>query len=253
MMLIPGRMSQTRTQRVRRESPSGFKCQILSTSRAEASLPRGGGFDDPEWVAGVETLAQGMKLNVISGPKWHAEPEYAGLPDWYTKMRAPGPAEHLVVYVCKSRSVAGQVRAVCTSGMISMEQEARLLGYPSCCVRDHYRMARMFDEGLALMLHRTARGDEDEMRRIVREDEQMIAETEQEKTLLDEATVQRPAPFTSLNMCPACTGDPDTPAMRMSRQYEVLARAVDPSLVSEISRFQDALRAASMPSSIGPH
>ena len=30
MMLIPGRMSQTRTQRVRRESPSG-KCQILST------------------------------------------------------------------------------------------------------------------------------------------------------------------------------------------------------------------------------
>ena len=31
MMLIPGRMSQTRTQRVRRESPSGFKCQILST------------------------------------------------------------------------------------------------------------------------------------------------------------------------------------------------------------------------------
>ena len=32
MMLMPGRMSQTRTQRVRRESPSGFKCQILSTS-----------------------------------------------------------------------------------------------------------------------------------------------------------------------------------------------------------------------------
>ena len=32
MMLIPGRMSQTRTQRVRQESPSGFKCQILSTS-----------------------------------------------------------------------------------------------------------------------------------------------------------------------------------------------------------------------------
>ena len=33
MMLIPGRMSQTRTQRVRRESPSGFKCQILSTTQ----------------------------------------------------------------------------------------------------------------------------------------------------------------------------------------------------------------------------
>ena len=31
MMLIPGRRSQTRTQRVRRESPSGCKCQILST------------------------------------------------------------------------------------------------------------------------------------------------------------------------------------------------------------------------------
>ena len=38
MMLIPGRMSQTRTQRVRRESPSEFKCQILSTSVSKSQL-----------------------------------------------------------------------------------------------------------------------------------------------------------------------------------------------------------------------
>lgn len=207
----------------------------------------GRGFDDPDWVAGVEALARGMNLNVISGPKWHAQPEHKGLPDWYAEVEVPRPAERPVLYICKSRSIAGEVRAVCTSSKISMEQEAHLLGYPPCCVRDHYRRSRMFHEGFTLMLHRTSGGDEDEMRRILREDEQMIAETEQEKTLLGEATVQGSAPFTSLNMCPACSGDPDSPAMRMSRQYEALARVIDPGLVSEISWFQDALRAASMP------
>ena len=40
MMLIPGRMSQTRTQRVRRESHSGFKCQILSTALVGVGVNR---------------------------------------------------------------------------------------------------------------------------------------------------------------------------------------------------------------------
>ncbi len=196
----------------------------------------GRGFDDPDWVAGVEALARGMNLNVISGPKWHAEPEHEGLPDWYAETEVPGPAERPVLYICKSRSIAGEVRAVCTSSKISIEQEARLLGYPPCCVRDHYRMSRMFHEGFALMLHRTSGGDEDEMRRIVREDVQMTPRTEREKALLGEATDLHPAIFTSVSMCPACAGDPDSPAMRMSRQYEALARAVEPGLVSEISR-----------------
>ena len=143
----------------------------------------GRGFDDPDWVAGVEALALAMNLNVISGPKWYAQPEHEGLPDWYAETEVPGPAERPVLYICKSRPIAGEVRAVCTSSKISIEQEARLLGYPTCCVRDHYRRSRMFHEGFALMLHRTSGGDEDEMRRIVREAVQMIAETEREKTL----------------------------------------------------------------------
>ena len=81
----------------------------------------GRGFDDPDWVAGVEALARGMNLNVISGPKWYAQPEHEGLPDWYAETEVPGPAERPVLYFCKSRPIAGEVRTVCTSSKIRPE------------------------------------------------------------------------------------------------------------------------------------
>ena len=56
------------------------------------------------------------------------------------------------------------------------------------------------------MLRRVCGGKEEEMKRIVREDVGMNPETEEEKTLLAEATVLQPAPFTSVNMCVLCAG-----------------------------------------------
>lgn len=165
----------------------------------------GRGFDDPDWVAGVERLAREMRLQVVNGLEWDAEPEHAGLPDWYSDVAPTDPSPRQVVYICKSQAVAREVRAVCDMGKIAMEDEARLLGYPPCCVRDHYRRNRMFDEALMLMFQRISGGDEEEMKRIVREDVGVSPETEWEKSLLAEATVHRPAPFTSVNMCASCS------------------------------------------------
>ena len=51
----------------------------------------GRGFDDSDWVAGVERLAREMRLQVVNGAKWHAESEHAGLPDWYSDVAPTGP------------------------------------------------------------------------------------------------------------------------------------------------------------------
>ncbi len=198
----------------------------------------GRGFDDPDWVVGVERVAEDMRLHVVYGAKWYAEPEHAGLPDWYAEVEAPNSDDAPVVYICRQRTVAEAVRAVSKTGEITVEKEAGLLGYPECCVRDDYRRTRTFNEGFSLMLHRTAGGDEDEMRRIIREDVPMTAETEEERSMLSEATELRFVPFTSIQMCAACAADPDSAAMQVSRRYEALACAVDTNLTAEISRVE---------------
>ena len=84
------------------------------------------------------------------------------------------------------------------------------------------------------MLRRTAGGDEREMKRIVLEDLGMTPEGN-EVEMFGEATDLRPAPFTSVNMCPKCASGPESPAMKMSKQYEALARAVDSNFAEQLS------------------
>ena len=205
----------------------------------------GRGFDDPKWTAGVEALALGMKLHVMRGAAWDAEPENDGFPDWYSEIAGALSVPQEAVYICKRRPVARELEAVSAAGEIAMDQEAGLLGYPLCCVREHYQGQRKFGEAITLMLRRISGGDEEEMKRIVREDDGMSPETEAERTLLDEATAHRPAPFTNVNMCVSCAGDPGGPAMRMSQQYKALARAVSPDLALEIATSHGVLRGGS--------
>ena len=203
----------------------------------------GRGFDPPGWASGVERLAREVGLHVLLGPKWYAEPKHAGLPDWFPETAPIDAVDAPAMYVCKSGHLARQVSAIWAGGAPTVEQEARLLGYPHCCVRDHYRRARMHHDAFSLMLSRIANGDQDEMRRLVREEVDLTAETDQEKALLMEACTVRAAPYTSILMCGSCAVDANGPAMRLSRQYEHLARATDPLLPSEIEVFQDALTA----------
>jgi hypothetical protein len=141
----------------------------------------GRGFDDPPWIEGVSRVASGMNLHVITGPTWEAEHGDIGLPDWYTKVAPKNPKdEQAVFYICKLKSTAIRVKDICTSGIITVEQEASMLGYPVCCVQHHYRGVRAMNSGFNRMLQRYSKGDVEEMKRIVREKVGMTPETPDE-------------------------------------------------------------------------
>ena len=195
----------------------------------------GRGFDDPDWIAGILTLAEDKRLHVVRGSKWHAQPEYQGLPDWYANLNTSTSADDSVVYISKSRTTADKVRQICDSGAITMEQEGELLGYPLCCVKDHYYRNRCMHDAFSLMLHRSANGDEAEMKRIVRDDIGIQPETEEERTLIEQAVPGRFAPYTSINICPDCADDANSPAMCISKLYRALAERVDPGFAREVA------------------
>jgi hypothetical protein len=162
----------------------------------------GRGFNDPRWIEGVSLIARSMKLHVISGPKWAAEPDDAGLPDWFHQSQPNTPKrDETAIYICKTRNTAIALTSACAQQSITIEQEAQLLGYPVCCVTEHYHRCRLMNAAVVRMLYRTADGDVDEMKRIVREDVGMTPETIEEIDDLKAAQYIMPGPFTSINMC----------------------------------------------------
>ena len=145
------------------------------------------------------------------------------MPEWYASTDQEKISENPVFYICKSRSISKIVFEICNAGSITIEQESFLLGYPHCCVQDHYFKHQMMNQGFGLMLHRIANGDESEMIRLVREDVSMSAETDEEIECMTEATRIIAAPYTSIVMCPSCEEHQDSPARLISKSFKHLA------------------------------
>ena len=194
----------------------------------------GRGFDDTQWVRGVKRIAEEMSLHVIQGPKWHAEPEFIGLPEWYASTDQKNLSEDPVVYICKSQSISKLVTEICDAESITIEEESFLLGYPHCCVQDHYFKHRMMNQGFILMLNRVANGDKSEMIRLVKEDVGMSPETDEEVKCTTEARRFALAPYTNIIMCRTCEENRDSPARLISKQFKQLAENIDSKLASEI-------------------
>ena len=198
-------------------------------------LMLGRGLDDPQWIKGALQIAVDLKLHVVEGPYWDADPAPAGLPGWYVEHTRQAFAGFRAHYVCKARSIADEVAALCELGTLSIEDEARLLGYPPCCVRAHY--ARNLDYRLAWLaiLEREAGGDEDEMRRLLADGAPLAPANDAERDRLSMAMTVHAAPFTSINMCETCRESGDGPARLASRRHAALARALDPGLARELA------------------
>jgi hypothetical protein len=191
----------------------------------------GRGFDDGQWVKGVIDMADRLGLHIINGSEWDASGNSQEFPAWF----APGQQDHEVFYVTRTRGNAEAVDAAIKNPPITMEAEARLLDYPLCCVEDHYHRDALMKRAYYMMLQRTGGGDVPEMQRLIREDVQLATATPEEESMLAEAGELRPAPFTSINMCPACAADPQRPAGRVSRRYEALAATIDETFRQEIA------------------
>jgi hypothetical protein len=208
----------------------------------------GRGHDDPAWIAGVLDIARSQNLHVVEGPFWDAGVGYEALPGWYRDHLRSAFSGRTAWYVCRSRAAAEEAAEICKgTASPTVEQEARLLGYPECCVEAHYARGLAYQKVWLSILARAAAGDEAEMRRLLADGASFDPETEEERCLLEAAMAIRPCRFTSINMCDSCASDDDSPARRLSKRYADLAAAVDRGLFTALSARSGATRAPALP------
>ena len=189
----------------------------------------GRGFNDPVWSDTLLAVAQTGGFHVVTGPYWQAVPADERLPVWFTAPSRERLAAGQAFYVAKSKSVAAELAALASGVQPTVEQEARFLGFPECCVSAHYETAAALERASFEMIEKRAGGEEAEMRRLAGGDEPVLPETDEERTRLAEALRVRPAPHTSLNMCTDCAAEPKSPGQTLSSDYAALARALSRS------------------------
>lgn len=198
-------------------------------------LMLGRGFDNRHWIEAALRIADDLKLHVVEGPYWDAVPAPSGLPEWYVAHTGAAFEGLRAHYVCKARATAEEVAELCRSGTPSIADEARLLGYPACCVEAHYARNRDYRMAWLAILEREAGGEEAEMRRLLADGVPLAPADDDERARLEAAMAVHAAPFTSVNMCAACAASGDGPARRMSRRQGELARALDQGFARELA------------------
>ena len=186
----------------------------------------GRGFDEEGWHATVLELAASNGLYVVAGPYWEAGRSSSDLPGWFTERMRKGLNEGRAHYVTKARATADELRELAEGARPTVEQEARLLGFPLCCVEAHYAGTAAFEGAVFEMLSRRAGRDEAEIRNLVEGSEPVRPETDEERALLSGAMCVNPARNTSLNMCEKCAVDPDSPGAKLSAAYGELVDAL---------------------------
>ena len=195
----------------------------------------GRGFNDASWIAGVRKLASAQKLYVVEGPYWNAAAATEGLPDWFAAHIRDAFAGRVAWYIGRSRAAIEEARAVCETGTPTVAQEARLLGYPECCVAEHYARNLDYQRVWLDTLRRRAQGDEAEMRRLLAEGAALDPETADERSRLEAAMAVAPCPYTSINMCSDCADGAETPARALSQKYAALAAEIDQGLARALA------------------
>ena len=194
----------------------------------------GRGLESPRWVADAAELARKLGFQAIQGPFWDATP-FGKFPDWYRDHIAAQLAPFPAVYVCSSRETAREIDAINDSGgRLSMQAEARLLGYPECCVVAHYDRAVRYHQAIFEILMRLTGGDEAWMQALLSGDAPLVPETPAEITHMEAAYELHPASYGSWNQCSHCAGDDRSPSADLSRKYRALAETTDPELLRRL-------------------
>lgn len=192
----------------------------------------GRGADDDRWIAGVLGVARSLGLAIEEGAYWTARPPPACLPGWYAEHIARRLASGRAWYVTGSERTAAELGALSPDGSPDIAGEARLLGYPECCVASHYDRADAWHCLTLAVLGRRAGNDTARMRALLEEGAGIAPETGGERALYEHATGFANLPFASWNPCAACATDPDSPSARLAARYRALAEAVDPELAA---------------------
>jgi len=184
----------------------------------------GRGFDDPRWRDALLSIARTGGFHIVFGPYWQAVSPDGSVPEWFTAPARERLAAGQACYVAKSKRVAAELCEIAGGAAVTIEREARLLGFPECCVGAHYDTATALERANFELIAKRAKGDEAMMRRLVEANEPVLPESDEERAQLAQALQVRPAPHTSLNMCQACAGDDASPGHVLAFQYSALAR-----------------------------
>lgn len=198
----------------------------------------GRGLDQARWVAGVLGVAKSLGLAIVEGPTWAARPPPAASPGWYLDHVAARLSAARAWTVTASGAAASELRAL-GGAAPDLTTEARLLGYPVCCVVAHYDRADAWARLTLAVLARRAGGDAAAMRALLRDGAAIEPGTAAERRLHAEATGFAPCGFTSWNLCPACAAASDSPSAVLSARYRALADATDPQLAALLAPGDD--------------
>ncbi len=181
----------------------------------------GCGSAPPPWFGDVEPLLHVLDVSFGPGPMWVVGSEIADLPDWYAGPLVDARRGIEVLYVGRPELVNHAMGGL---DVIDEATEAARLGYPSCCVGAfHRRRRRYHDLTMATIAHFSGL-DEEKMRRFAAAEVVLQPQSSDERRQLREALHCHMAPFTSVRMCIGCRGEPDRPAMQLSRRRAKLAR-----------------------------
>ena len=201
----------------------------------------GRGLDDKGWIAGVSEVATTLGLHVVEGPLWDAMPwgvtfRGTAMPDWYVEHCHTELSHHRAVYIYRTRAAGNAVEtANAAQGRLSIADEARLLGFPPCCVSTFYQRALCYHGATLSMIDRYGASDEAQMRALLAGDANMTPSTDQEIADLQAAFTIQPAPFGSWNMCDSCATGEDSPSAILSMRYLEIAEIASPELEAALS------------------
>ena len=200
----------------------------------------GRGVDGPGWQEAIRALASDEKLTATEGPLWDATPWQSSigdirLPEWYADGCRTEMAGLTAIAICRTKSIAAHIETVNKAGgRLSMAEEARLLGYPTCCVRAHYERALRYHRATLSMLRRLGNDDPARMQALLAGGAHRTPVTDDEIADLDAAFSIDPAPFGSWNRCALCASAESTPSSALSARYRKLALAVAPRLANNL-------------------
>src|ERR1700687_838532 len=116
----------------------------------------GRGFDDQAWISAMRQTALDLGVGFAEDVYWNVDDSKIDMPAWFrdlriTRERAP--------YVSAASGALSEIRQISARGWVTPVEEARLLGYPKCCVEDYHHRALVTDETFFRAVMRIARGE----------------------------------------------------------------------------------------------
>lgn len=187
-------------------------------------LLHGRGLAPRDWIKEVLIIAQELGLYVIEGPFWDAT-TFESFPDWYANYYRKELQPYRAWYICKDTAIAKSVGCVNReAGYLSVSEEARLIGYPECCVKAHYERSRRYHRGTLSILKRVTCGNENKMRQLLANKANLVPVTRQELDDFKAAFDIHEPKLGSWNLCHACAYGTDSPSDVLSERYREMVQ-----------------------------